>query len=300
MAPAQKRVFILGGGAALGAHQVGALKYLEEQGITPDAFVCSSIGVINGCAYATGGVRQLEAAWKTFRSIPQIVSPSLRHNPVFGLSFFSMTRLTEAVERYVDFRAVFDSPLELEFVILNLSRGSGEVYAKSQCTDWRELRTLSRAGYAIPLLFPPIRFRGDWFVDGGFAWNVPLERAIALGATEIYLLAPIASQLPYKSHFTSLLDFARRFGDVMWRTIGNMGYLYAFMEDGRFHDVPVTVIEPGEQWSGFGPFTVFSAYPRKNQNLMAAGYRDAKRALAARKRRETSRPGRTPAARSAS
>ena len=31
-----KRVFILGGGAALGAHQVGAMKYLAEQGITPD------------------------------------------------------------------------------------------------------------------------------------------------------------------------------------------------------------------------------------------------------------------------
>src|SRR4029077_17496542 len=53
---AHKRVFILGGGAALGAHHVGALRYLEEQGIVPDAIVASSIGVINACAYATGGV----------------------------------------------------------------------------------------------------------------------------------------------------------------------------------------------------------------------------------------------------
>src|SRR5262249_27953990 len=213
----EKRVFILGGGAALGAHQVGALKYLEEQGIRPDAFVASSIGVINACAYASGGLPQLEAAWKDFRSLPRIVSPSLRHNPVFGLSFFSMDRLTEAVEAHIDFRAVCDSPLQLEFVVLNLSRGTGEIHGKSDCSDWRELRTLSRAGYAIPLLFPPIKYRGDWYVDGGFAWNIPLERAIQMGATEIYLLAPIASQLPYKARFGSFVDFLQRFLDGMLR-----------------------------------------------------------------------------------
>ena len=77
----------------------------------------------------------------------------------------------------------------------------------------------------------------------------------------------------------------------MWRTIGNAGYLYARTEGGRFHGVPVTVIEPGEQWSGFGPLAIFNAYPRKNRNLMRAGYRDAKRALAARRRAATSGRG---------
>jgi NTE family protein len=282
----RKRVFILGGGAALGAHHVGALKLLEEEGIRPDAIVGSSIGVINACCYATGGVAQLERAWRNFSSLPRIVSPSLRHNPLVGLSLFSMDRLTDAVERYIDFPRVHAGPLEVEFVLMNLSRGRGELWGTRDCEDWRELRTIARAGYAIPLLFPPVQFRGDWFVDGGFAWNMPLDRAIDLGATEIYLLAPIASQLPYRGRFRTFYGFMQRFFDVLWRTIGNMGYLYARMEGGRFHGVPVTVIEPGEQYSGFGPLTVFNAYPRKNRNLMAAGYRDAKRALAQRRRVE--------------
>src|SRR5262245_29554653 len=92
MAKRQKRVFILGGGAALGAHHVGALKYLEEQGIVPDAIIGSSIGVINACAYASGGIERLETAWKSFSSLPRIFSPSIRHNPVVGLSLFSMDR----------------------------------------------------------------------------------------------------------------------------------------------------------------------------------------------------------------
>ena len=98
-----KRVFILGGGAALGAHQVGAMAYLAEQGITPDAFIASSIGVLNACAYGSGGIPRLQEAWRSFRSLPRIVSPSIRHNPLFGFSFFSMNRLTAALEEYIDF-----------------------------------------------------------------------------------------------------------------------------------------------------------------------------------------------------
>ena len=84
MAKEQKRVFILGGGAALGAHHVGAIRLLEEHGIKPDAIVGSSIGVINACCYVSGGVPQLEEAWNGFYSIPRIFSPSFRHNLLFG------------------------------------------------------------------------------------------------------------------------------------------------------------------------------------------------------------------------
>ena len=297
MTKRRRRVFILGGGAALGAHHVGALKLLEEEGIVPDAIIASSIGVINACVYASGGVAALERAWRDFSSLPRIVSPSLRHNPLLGLSVFSMDRLASAIEAHVDFTRVFESGLDLEFVLLNLSRGRGEVHTKRDCADVHELQTVARAGYAIPVLFPPVRFRGDWFVDGGFAWNIPLDRAIDLGATEIYLLAPIPSQLPYQARFRTFVGFVQRFVDVMWRTIGNMGYLYAPMEHGRFHGVPVTVVEPGEQWSGFGPLAIFSAYPRKNRSLMAAGYRDAKRALATRRRLDAGRAARRRGAR---
>src|SRR5437867_10865515 len=142
MAKRQKRVFILGGGAALGAHHVGALKLLEEQGIVPDAIIGSSIGVVNACCYGSGGVAQLESAWKDFSSLPRIFSPSLRHNPLLGLSLFSMDRLTTSIERYMDFKKIYDGPLDLEFVLLNLSRGRAEMHAKRDCADWRELRTI--------------------------------------------------------------------------------------------------------------------------------------------------------------
>ena len=275
-----KRVFILGGGAALGAHQMGALRYLEEQGVVPDAIIGSSIGIINACLYATGGVELMEEAWAHPRSVPGLARLSLRRNPLFGVSLFDVGPTLRKLDEYVDYEKCLRGPLELDFVLLNLSRATGEIYGNRHCETAEELRTIAHAGFALPLLFPPVRFRGDWYVDGGFAWNVPFEYALELEPGEIWLLAVIASRLPYQKDFSSVFGFAKRFLDVMWRTIGNMGYLYARMENGRYHDVPVVIIEPGEEFSGFNPLDVFNAYPRKTRRLRDAGYRDAKRTWA--------------------
>jgi len=277
--PGRKRVFILGGGAALGAHQVGVIRYLEEIGIKPDALICSSIGVINGCVYGTGGVMALEEQWRNFHSLSKVMYPTRKDNPITGLSMFSIERIASAIEEFIDFPKLLDSRLDLEFILLNLSRGRGEMWSQSMCRDWRELRAVSRAGYSIPPLFPPVEIRGEYFTDGGLAWNIPLEHALEVNATEIYVLAPISSQLPYHAEFRSAFSYYKRLLDVLWRTIGNMGHLYARIEDGRFHGVPVTIIEPGEELSGFSPLSLFNSTPKQAGRLIAAGYRDAKRTI---------------------
>lgn len=273
-----RRVFILGGGAALGGHQVGALKYLEEIGIKPDVLICSSIGVINGCVYGSGGVVALEEAWNNFRSLPFML-PSMKDNPVTGYSLVSRHRTATALEEYMDFPKLFESEIDIEVIVLNLSRGEGQMWSSRDCATWQELRELSRAGWALPPLFPPVMLRDEYFIDGGLAWNIPLEHALACDATEIYILAPIASQLPYKPQFGGIFDYFGRMIDVLWRTLGNMGHLYARIEDGKFHGVPVTIIEPTEHLSGFSVFNLLNSYPEKSRRMIAAGYRDAKRAL---------------------
>ncbi|MEE8312587.1 MAG: patatin-like phospholipase family protein [Candidatus Binatia bacterium] len=273
-----RRVFILGGGAGLGAHQVGALKYLAEQGLKPDVLICSSIGAINGCVFASGGVEGLEAAWGAFRSLPRL-RPSFKNNLLTGNSVFCLETMAAGLEEFMDFPDLLASRLELEIVLLNLSRGHAQMWSNRMCRDWRELRSVARAGYAIPPLFGPVEIRGEHYVDGGLAWNVPLEHAIECRATEVFILAPIASQLPYRSSFKGFADYSARLLDVLWRTIGNTGHLYARIENGLYHGVPVTIIEPGEELSGFSPLGLFHAYPEKSTRMIAAGYRDAKRAL---------------------
>ena len=275
-----RRVFILGGGAALGAHHVGAMRYLEEQGIKPDAIIGSSIGIINACLYATGGVALMEKGWSEFSSMRHIVDISFRHNLLTTFSLFSQDKLARAIEKYVDYKTILENPVETAFVLLNLSRGTGEIYGSHDADSPEEMKKFARAGYAIPFMFPPVKIRGDWFVDGGFAWNIPLEHALRMGATEIYVLTVIAHKLPYKKRFSTVADYAGRIMDVMWRTLGNIGYFYTPIEDGKFEGVPVTLIQPGEELSGLPVLDLFNVHPKKSRRLIELGYRDAKRLMA--------------------
>ena len=167
----RKCVFILGGGASLGAHQVGALRLLEEEGIRPDAIVASTIGVINACIYASGGVEQLDRAWQEIGSVAASFRPSLQHNPLTGLSFFSADPLARRIESFMDMPAILASPLEISFILLNLSRGEGQFVSNRQARSARDLHRLVRAGWALPMLFPPIRFRGE-SADFGRCWLI--------------------------------------------------------------------------------------------------------------------------------
>lgn len=68
--PASAKVgLVLTGGGAKGAYQVGALRYLAEQGFQPDMIAGTSIGALNGAIIASypgqlrAGVAKLEQIW---------------------------------------------------------------------------------------------------------------------------------------------------------------------------------------------------------------------------------------------
>jgi NTE family protein len=281
-----RRVFLLGGGASLGAHQVGAMRHLAEQGIEPDAIVGSSIGVLNAALYASGGLARLEQAWSSIRMGPARFRPSLRHNPLTGLSLFSIDGLKREFDRFLDYEAILASPIDLSFIVLNLSRGEGQFVSNRHVASASDMEALVTAGYSIPILFPPVQHHGEWYVDGGFAWNVPLLQAVEMGATEIYVLAVVATELPYQRRFRGFPDYAARLADVLWRTLANVGFVTTRIDaDGRYRGVPVTVIQPTEQHAGFRLWDLLSSNPARARRLVTAGSRDAKRALALRARR---------------
>src|SRR5690606_14659889 len=228
---------------------------------------------------------RLEEAWASVRVGPTRFRPTIRHNPVTGLSLFSLDGLKREFDRFLDYEAILASPLDLSFIVLNLSRGEGQFVSNRHVSSAADLEALVSAGYSIPILFPPVKHRGEWYVDGGFAWNVPILQAYEMGATEIYVLAVVATELPYQRSFRGFPDYAARFADVLWRTLANVGFLTTRIDpDGRYRGVPVTVIQPTEQHAGFRLWDLLSSNPARARRLATAGYRDAKRVLEGRRR----------------
>jgi NTE family protein len=283
-----KVAFIFAGGASRGAYQAGCLKRLEEEGIVPDLIVGSSIGVCNSLVYATSGAEGLWGFWSRAVSLPQVLDISLRKNALTSNAFFSMDRLTRFFEQEVDFERCFESETELTYIVTNLSAGHEELRGNRTESDVDRFRTITRIGYAIPILHPLIELDGDLYADGGFLWNVPFEYAEDWGATDIYVLSVVPSKLPRADSLRFIPQVAMRMYDIFWRTIGNTSLLEKKLEDGKYHGINVTVLEPSPKTGMFDPLGMLNAHPGKSRKLLWQGYRDTERVL----REGTPRSGR--------
>jgi NTE family protein len=274
-----KVAFILAGGASRGAYQAGCLKRLEEEGIKPDLVVGSSIGVCNSLVYATSGAEGLWGFWSRAVSLPKVLGFSLRHNALLGNAFFPMNRLTSFVEEEVDFDKCFESDVELTYIVTNLSAGHEELRGNRTESSVERFKTVSRIGYAIPILHPLIELDGDMYADGGFLWNVPFEYAEEWGATDIYVLSVVPSKLPRADSLRFIPQVAMRMYDIFWRTIGNTSILEKKLENGKYHGINVTVLEPSPETGMFDPLGMLNAHPGKSRKLLWQGYRDTEKAL---------------------
>ncbi|MBI5119228.1 patatin-like phospholipase family protein [Candidatus Poribacteria bacterium] len=274
--PVPKTAIIFQGGAARGAFQLGAMKYLDEIGVKPDIIIGSSIGVINACLYASGGIEKMEEFWTSFKGGLNLASAGLHENVLLGNSLFSMRRAFEIFEGYFDFPRILESSIEVSFILTNLSKGTGELRSNRTEKTWEDLRTISRIGYTVPGLYPPIEFKGDYWCDGGFVWNVPFEYALKRGAKRIFMLLCIGRSLPRQDKFKSIYQVLSRFYDVMWVHAGSSGIMHRDFSDAMYHGIEAHIVEPTDYLGGFGLLNIFSFHPSKAKKFIEQGYRDAR------------------------
>src|SRR3954466_12384977 len=206
-----------------------------------------------------------------------------------------MGRLQRLVESEVDFEKCFRSDVELTYIVSNLSAGHEELRGNRTESTVDRFRTVSRIGYAIPILHPLIELDGDQYADGGFLWNVPFEYAEEWGADEVYVLSVVPSKLPRADSLRFIPQVAMRMYDIFWRTIGNNSILEKKLEDGKYHGIDVHGREPSPETGMFDPFGMLNAYPGKSRKLLWQGYRDTERALQSREPRTGRVKGKMPA-----
>jgi NTE family protein len=208
--------FVFSGGGPLGALQVGAVKALVERDVLPDLVVGTSVGAVNASSLAFEptvlGIQRLEETWR-----------GLDENDLFPGSGFmaGWTRMLRRGDRVFDNagmsrliktnlgpRATFeDAQIPLGVVTTELNTGTERVF-----TSGPILEPLL-ASTAMPGAFPPVTIGGRRYIDGGVANNVPIEPALALGATTVYVLdttahmqqsRPLIRPLDYLMHAFSL------------------------------------------------------------------------------------------------
>ncbi len=184
--------FVLSGGGNLGAVQVGMLRALVERDVVPDLVVGCSVGAVNGAAFAAEpgirGVHRLERIWSRLADGEPDIMPNRGLLPMAvqlarkGPSIHSQDALHQLLTDELVATEFENLAVPFACVACNLDT-AGEHWF-----DSGELIPRLMASAALPGIYPPVELDGVRFFDGGVVNEVPLGRAVELGATTIYLL----------------------------------------------------------------------------------------------------------------
>ncbi len=180
--------FVLGGGASLGAIQVGMVHALAEHQVRPDLIVGTSVGAVNGAwlaGHPDAPTSELAEIWRGLRR-----SDVFPADPVHGLFGFLGRRrglvpsrnLLHLIENNLTFDRLEQAPIPFHVVVTDVL----STLDVRLSTGPAALAVLASA--SIPGVIPPVEIDGRLFMDGGVVNNTPISHALALGADDIWVL----------------------------------------------------------------------------------------------------------------
>ncbi len=175
MSPTPRIGLALGSGSSRGWSHIGVINTLVKHGVVPDVICGCSIGALVGASYTTGKLIQLED-W--VRSLTRLdVAKFFEINT--GLNgFVNKERLHQFLNRYICSDDCMIETLPKRFAAVSTDLASGTEVWFSQ----GPLIEAVWASISLPGLFPAIRHRNHWLVDGGLVNPVPISTCRALGA----------------------------------------------------------------------------------------------------------------------
>jgi len=206
--------FVLPGGGALGAYQVGVLRALAEHAVVPDLFVGVSAGAVNAALAAwhpgLDGTHHIEHVWRSIRRRDLLrLHPGRLALAFTGQrsSFLDNRFPTEWVRRMLGDRQLEDAPTRTAIIATDLITGRAVALSTGDATS------AVVASSAFPGVYPPVQREGRLLIDGGVVADVPLDLTVELGAASALVLSvpALAAGMP-RMRAIDLLFRASTFG----------------------------------------------------------------------------------------
>lgn len=180
--------FVLGGGGVLGATQVGMLRALLEAGIRPHFILGTSVGAVNGAVIASdpsdAGVQKLADLWRSMTEAGMFSETVLARAATLArhrTHLYSPAPFRRQLQEHLP-PTFAELSIPFQCVAASIERAGAHWFTSGSLTD------AVLASSAVPGLLPPVRIGDEHFLDGGLVHSIPVGRALALGATEIYVL----------------------------------------------------------------------------------------------------------------
>ena len=182
----KKIVFCYSGEGARGSIQAGITQSLISQGIKPDLTIGVSSGSVCASSYSYLGSDGLVDLWNSIDSIFDIFD--------FNYNFLWKSGLlnSKPLSRRID-GIVHDNPL-CESIVSKLNIETGEIkYVSNKNSSKQEFIDSVVASIAITTL---VEDKNGW-VDAGSRVLTPIDQAVALGGSDIYIITGRPMQLSF-------------------------------------------------------------------------------------------------------
>lgn len=234
----KKVCFCYSGEGARGSIQAGITKSLVEQGIKPDLTIGVSSGSVCASSYAYLGADGLVDLWNSIDSILDVFG--FNYNFLWKSGLLNSKPLSRRVTGIVH-----NFPF-CESVVSKLNIETGEIkYVSNHQASKQEFIDSVVASIAITTL---IEDKNGW-VDAGSRVLTPIDQAVSLGATDIYIITGRPMELAHWTKpkgFLSLFKFGLRALDIslyeiMLRDINDW---ITDLDKIQKHNINLTLLQP--------------------------------------------------------
>jgi NTE family protein len=194
--------FVLPGGGALAAYQVGVLDALTAAGLRPDRLIGVSAGALNASLFAWSsdieGVRRLERIWANVKRRDLLrMHPGRMALALAGkrASFLDNRHGIAFLRKHLGARLIEHAPIPLTIITTDLATGRPFILESG------DVVFAIVASSAFPGVFPPVELAGHTLIDGGVVADVPLDVAAELGmASVVVITVPPLAPAPVPQH----------------------------------------------------------------------------------------------------
>ncbi|MGC2871681.1 patatin-like phospholipase family protein [Ihubacter sp. mB4P-1] len=258
VSPKKKTALVLSGGGSRGAYQCGVWQALTELGVQIDIVIGVSVGAINGAMVMQGDPIKTANLWREMET-DMVFDIDAKAQLQDYVKEFLLNRgagtsgLQSLLREYVNEEDIRRSPVDFGLVTVEIPSMRPHYLWKEDIPRGQLYDYITASASAFPAVHP-IEIDGRYFIDGGYADNLPVAMALEKGVTEVIAVYLDAvgrfrpeelKQVPNLTFIESKWDLGDflTFDKANARRILRIGYLDAMKTFGVFDGAYYTFIK---------------------------------------------------------
>ncbi|RGX54355.1 patatin-like phospholipase family protein [Anaerotruncus sp. AF02-27] len=195
----EKTALVLSGGGSRGAYEIGVWRALGELDERFSIVTGTSVGALNGAVIAQGSFEEAEKLWRELETSRVFDLPLDEKLPrekkwleavkLFGKAAFEQggadtSPLREILESYLDEETIRQSPVAFGLMTVQVPAMRPVPVWADQLPKGKLIDYLLASSALFPAIRPH-RIDGEYYIDGGYYDNMPMQMAAARGASRI-------------------------------------------------------------------------------------------------------------------